>query len=49
MSVNLVFCVHLKILGVPYLQETLQPVIERIFNEKKTIELDPSRVNSVRR
>ncbi|PVD32951.1 hypothetical protein C0Q70_08398 [Pomacea canaliculata] len=39
----------MKILGVPYLQETLQPVIERIFNEKKTIELDPSRVNSVRR
>lgn len=39
----------MKILGTPYLQETLQPVIERIFNEKKTVELDPSRVNSVRR
>ncbi|XP_070204929.1 rasGAP-activating-like protein 1 [Littorina saxatilis] len=40
---------YMKILGVPYLQETLQPVVERIFNEKKTVELDPSRLNSVRR
>ncbi|KAL8576071.1 hypothetical protein ACOMHN_001421 [Nucella lapillus] len=39
----------MKILGTPYLQETLQPVIERIFTERKTVELDPSRVNSVRR
>ncbi|KAK7497442.1 hypothetical protein BaRGS_00011284, partial [Batillaria attramentaria] len=39
----------MKILGVPYLQDTLHPVIERIFSERKTVELDPSRVNSVRR
>ncbi|ESO94698.1 hypothetical protein LOTGIDRAFT_144872 [Lottia gigantea] len=39
----------MKIVGMPYLYETLYSTIDRIFNERKTVELDPHRVNSVRR
>ncbi|XP_012937160.2 rasGAP-activating-like protein 1 isoform X2 [Aplysia californica] len=38
----------MKVLAMPYLQKVLQPTIDRIINEKKTVELDPFRVNSVR-
>ena len=37
-----------QLLAMPYLQYVLKPVIERIINEKKNVELDPVRVNSVR-
>ncbi|XP_041377261.1 rasGAP-activating-like protein 1 [Gigantopelta aegis] len=39
----------MKIVGMPYLHETLSTVIDRIFSEKKNVELDPHRVNSTRR
>ncbi|XP_046557258.1 LOW QUALITY PROTEIN: rasGAP-activating-like protein 1 [Haliotis rubra] len=39
----------MKIVGMPYLHHTLSNEIDRIFSEKKAVELDPHRVNSVRR
>ncbi|BFZ18981.1 hypothetical protein BsWGS_22020 [Bradybaena similaris] len=38
----------MKVLAMPYLQKVLQPTIDRIINEKKAIELDPFKVNSLR-
>ena len=34
---------------MPYLQHVLQATIDRIINEKKTVELDPFKVNNARR
>ncbi|XP_068017911.1 rasGAP-activating-like protein 1 isoform X4 [Melanerpes formicivorus] len=34
----------LKVVGLPYLQEVLRPVVNRIFEEKKYVELDPSKM-----
>ncbi|KAK3771459.1 hypothetical protein RRG08_011393 [Elysia crispata] len=39
----------MKVLAMPYLQHVLQPTIDRIINEKKTVELDPFKVNNARR
>lgn len=33
----------MKIVGMPYLSDTLKPVIDKIFEERKYCELDPSR------
>ncbi|XP_068678969.1 rasGAP-activating-like protein 1 isoform X1 [Montipora foliosa] len=38
----------MKIVGMPYLSDTLKPVLDRIFEEHKYCELDPSKV-AVRR
>ncbi|XP_055861424.1 rasGAP-activating-like protein 1 isoform X3 [Biomphalaria glabrata] len=38
----------MKVLAMPYLQKVLKPTVDRIINEKKTVELDPCKVNSVR-
>ncbi|KAK6192279.1 hypothetical protein SNE40_003776 [Patella caerulea] len=40
---------YMKIIGMPYLHETLNSCIEKVYSDKKTVELDPHRVNSVRR
>lgn len=32
---------HCKIVGMPYLSETLKPVLDKIFEERKYCELDP--------
>ncbi|XP_043924371.1 rasGAP-activating-like protein 1 [Protopterus annectens] len=34
----------MKIVGMPYLHEVLKPLINRIFEEKKYIELDPCKI-----
>ncbi|NWU98479.1 RASL1 protein, partial [Upupa epops] len=34
----------LKAVGLPYLREVLRPVVTRIFEEKKYVELDPGRM-----
>ncbi|NXT22600.1 RASL1 protein, partial [Syrrhaptes paradoxus] len=34
----------MKVVGLPYLHEVLQPVVNRIFEEKKYVELDPGRM-----
>ncbi|NWR95885.1 RASL1 protein, partial [Furnarius figulus] len=34
----------LKAVGLPYLHEVLKPVVNRIFEEKKYVELDPSKM-----
>ncbi|KAL5016450.1 hypothetical protein ScPMuIL_006039 [Solemya velum] len=39
----------MKIVGMPYLHETLGPVIEKVYSEKKAVELDPSRLLNMRR
>ncbi|XP_078410358.1 RAS protein activator like 1 isoform X2 [Cetorhinus maximus] len=35
----------MKLVGMPYLQEVLRQVINRIFDEKKYIELDPCKID----
>ncbi|XP_036295351.1 rasGAP-activating-like protein 1 [Pipistrellus kuhlii] len=35
----------MKLVGMPYLHEVLKPVISRVFEEKKYIELDPSKMD----
>ena len=32
-----------QIVGIPYLSDTLKPVIDKIFEERKYCELDPSK------
>ncbi|TNM90237.1 rasGAP-activating-like protein 1 isoform X1 [Takifugu flavidus] len=39
----------MKAVGMPYLHEVLKPIINRIFDEKKYIELDPCKINLNRR
>lgn len=41
----------MKLVGMPYLHEVLRQVINRIFDEKKYVELDPSKIdlNKIRR
>uniref|UniRef100_H3A995 RAS protein activator like 1 n=1 Tax=Latimeria chalumnae TaxID=7897 RepID=H3A995_LATCH len=34
----------MKIVGMPYLHEVLKPIVNRIFEEKKYIELDPCKI-----
>ncbi|NXB93014.1 RASL1 protein, partial [Vidua chalybeata] len=34
----------MKVVGLPYLHEVLKPVVNRIFEEKKYVELDPSKM-----
>uniref|UniRef100_A0A8C8RHE1 RAS protein activator like 1 n=1 Tax=Pelusios castaneus TaxID=367368 RepID=A0A8C8RHE1_9SAUR len=34
----------MKVVGMPYLHEVLKPIITRIFEEKKYIELDPCKI-----
>ncbi|KFP85143.1 RasGAP-activating-like 1, partial [Acanthisitta chloris] len=34
----------MKAVGLPYLHEVLKPVVKRIFEEKKYVELDPSKM-----
>ncbi|NXE44257.1 RASL1 protein, partial [Ptilorrhoa leucosticta] len=34
----------MKVVGLPYLHEVLKPVVNRIFEEKKYVELDPGKV-----
>lgn len=34
-----------QLVGMPYLHEVLKPVISRVFEEKKYIELDPSKMD----
>ncbi|XP_030438202.1 rasGAP-activating-like protein 1 isoform X1 [Gopherus evgoodei] len=34
----------MKVVGMPYLHEVLKPIINRIFEEKKYIELDPCKI-----
>ncbi|NWU73129.1 RASL1 protein, partial [Pterocles burchelli] len=34
----------MKVVGLPYLHEVLKPVVNRIFEEKKYVELDPGRM-----
>ncbi|XP_060049028.1 rasGAP-activating-like protein 1 isoform X2 [Erinaceus europaeus] len=35
----------MKLVGMPYLHEVLKPVISRIFEERKYMELDPSKID----
>ncbi|XP_021567650.1 rasGAP-activating-like protein 1 [Carlito syrichta] len=35
----------MKLVGMPYLHEVLKPVVSRVFEEKKYIELDPSKMD----
>ncbi|XP_070571992.1 rasGAP-activating-like protein 1 isoform X2 [Ptychodera flava] len=39
----------MKVIGMPYLHETLGPVIDKIFNERKLLELDPDKFDHLRR
>ncbi|XP_038229298.1 rasGAP-activating-like protein 1 isoform X1 [Dermochelys coriacea] len=34
----------MKVVGMPYLHEVLKPIINRIFEEKKYVELDPCKI-----
>lgn len=34
----------LQVVGLPYLHEVLKPVVNRIFEEKKYVELDPGKM-----
>lgn len=36
---------HPQLVGMPYLHEVLKPVISRVFEEKKYIELDPCKMD----
>lgn len=38
-----------QIAGMPYLHETLGPVIDEVYNVKKVMELDPSRIGSLKK
>lgn len=44
---SVLFCC--QAVGMPYLHEVLKPIINRIFDEKKYIELDPCKINLNRR
>ncbi|XP_075625733.1 rasGAP-activating-like protein 1 isoform X2 [Balearica regulorum gibbericeps] len=35
----------MKVVGLPYLHEVLKPVVNRIFEEKKYVELDPGKMD----
>ncbi|XP_077604123.1 rasGAP-activating-like protein 1 [Crocuta crocuta] len=35
----------MKLVGMPYLHEVLKPVINRVFEEKKYVELDPCKID----
>lgn len=34
----------LQVVGLPYLHDVLKPVVNRIFEEKKYVELDPGKM-----
>ena len=34
--------------ALPYLHETLKPVVDAIYNEKKAIELDPDQLKNIK-
>lgn len=36
---------YMKIVGMPYLHEVLRPIVTRIFEEKKYVELDPCKID----
>ncbi|XP_053324751.1 rasGAP-activating-like protein 1 isoform X2 [Spea bombifrons] len=36
---------YMKIVGMPYLHEVLRPIISRIFEEKRYVELDPCKID----
>ncbi|XP_053558145.1 rasGAP-activating-like protein 1 isoform X2 [Bombina bombina] len=36
---------YMKIVGMPYLHEVLRPIITRIFEEKRYVELDPCKID----
>ncbi|XP_075069836.1 rasGAP-activating-like protein 1 [Mixophyes fleayi] len=36
---------YMKIVGMPFLHEVLRPIITRIFEEKKYVELDPCKID----
>ena len=36
-------------MGMPYLHETLKSVIEKIYEEHRAVELDPGRLDMLRR
>ncbi|XP_074868867.1 rasGAP-activating-like protein 1 isoform X2 [Carettochelys insculpta] len=38
----------MKVLGMPYLRAVLKPIIDRIFEEKKYVELDPCKIELTR-
>ena len=39
----------MKVVGMPYLHETLKPVIDQIYDEKKLVELDPQKMERLKR
>ncbi|XP_069616007.1 rasGAP-activating-like protein 1 isoform X3 [Ranitomeya imitator] len=39
---------YMKIVGMPFLHEVLRPIITRIFEEKKYVELDPCKIDQNR-
>ncbi|XP_072004335.1 rasGAP-activating-like protein 1 isoform X2 [Engystomops pustulosus] len=39
---------YMKIVGMPFLHEVLRPIISRIFEEKKYVELDPCKIDQSR-
>lgn len=39
---------YMKIVGMPFLHEVLRPIISRIFEEKKYVELDPCKIDQNR-
>ena len=39
----------MKVVGMPYLHETLKPVIDQIYEEKKMVELDPQKMDRLKR
>ncbi|XP_061459322.1 rasGAP-activating-like protein 1 isoform X5 [Rhineura floridana] len=38
----------MKVVGMPYLHEVLKPIVNRIFEEKKYVELDPCKIEPSR-
>ena len=38
--INLVCCYGLQIVALPYLHQTISTIIDSIYSEKKTVELD---------
>ena len=39
-------CLGLQVAGMQYLHQVLGPTISRVFEEKRYIELDPSKVEN---
>ncbi|XP_072034910.1 rasGAP-activating-like protein 1 isoform X2 [Amphiura filiformis] len=39
----------MKVVGMPYLHETLKPVVDQIYEEKKMVELDPQKMDRLKR